>query len=523
MTSSADAARTSTKTGPYGGRTVTAYSRQRAIRIATGRWHPWADPAPVRAHVMRLRDQGASYQGIAEAAAVGVMTVHAIVNRPGRVTARTAAAVLAVRDTDVHRARLEAGGTRLRLRALQVMGHSSANVARRIGVREQVIQKITRGEARTVSPLLRDAVARIYDAWWDKRAPERTRHERSAASAARRRAIRGNWCPGAGLDEDELDIPGYQPACGWRPARGTGVAQDVTPTLRQQEELPRLWETAVDGRPPTGTRAGTKSGGGAVNATWEQKIESARAKRLALAREFAAQRGMSRRAGEHLAAAVDAEPGLNLSLIDQFRSGMREAAAAILPRGAHGPEHEPAARDHLATAARMASRGRHQEAAHWLAEAGREITRADERRMRAEQLRAVERAQAARSIECPCRAGRGVPCGPSGDHLARYLRAEQRGVITRGSLKEVIAGLDVIAPHVMIQPPRERAADAAGAVTADQILRAQIAAGIGRDRIEASAEWMLGGRPDHPTATFGVPVRGRDGSAREMPELETGA
>jgi plasmid maintenance system antidote protein VapI len=243
MTSSADDTRTPTRTGPAGGRSVSAYSRQRAIRIATGRWHPWAAPAPVGAHVRWLRDQGASYQGIAEAAGVGVMTVHAIVNRPGGVTARTAAAILAVRDTDVVRARLDAGGTRLRLRALQVMGHGSARVARAIGVREQAIQRITRGGARTVSPLLRDAVARIYDAWWDKCAPERTRHERSAASAVRRRAIRGNWCPGAGLDEDELDVPGYQPVCGWRPARGTGVAEDVTRTPHEEQDPPRLLET----------------------------------------------------------------------------------------------------------------------------------------------------------------------------------------------------------------------------------------------------------------------------------------
>jgi plasmid maintenance system antidote protein VapI len=320
---------------------VSTYSRQRAIRIASGRWHPWADPAPVRAHVRRLRDQGASYQAIAEAAGLAVMTVHAIVNRPGRVTARTAAAILAVRNTDVHRARLDAGGTRLRLRALQAMGHGSARVARAISVREQAIQKITRGDARTVSPRLRDAVARIYDAWWDKHAPARTRHERSAASAACRRAIRGNWCPGAGLDEDQVDIPGYQPASGWRPARGTGAAEDITPTPREEQDPPRLVEPGADGKPATGTRAASRSGGGAVNSTWEQKIESARAKRRARAREFAAQRGMSRQAGEHLAAAVDAEPGLNLSLVDQFPPGMREALAAILPRAAYGPDQEP--------------------------------------------------------------------------------------------------------------------------------------------------------------------------------------
>ena len=280
-----------------GGRGVSTYSRQRAIRIASGRWHPWADPAPARAHVRRLRDQGASYQAIAEAAGLGVMTVHAIVNRRGRVTARTATALLAISDTDVHRARLDAGGTRLRLRALQVMGHSSARIARAIGAREQAIQKITRSAARTVSQQLRDAVAEIYDTWWDKRAAARTRYERSAVSAARRRAIRGNWCPGAGLDEDELDIPGYQPVCGWRPARGTGVAEDITPPRRGEGDPPRLLEPRADGKPATGTGAGSRSGGRAVNSIWEQKIELARAKRLARAREFAARRGMSRQAG----------------------------------------------------------------------------------------------------------------------------------------------------------------------------------------------------------------------------------
>jgi hypothetical protein len=59
--------------------------------------------------------------------------------------------------------------------------------------------------------------------------------------------------------------------------------------------------------------------------------------------------------------------------------------------------------------------------------------------------RAEEQAAAARSVPCPCHAEPGVPCGSSGDHLACYLHAEQSGAITKESLKEVIAGLDVIA------------------------------------------------------------------------------
>ena len=133
------------------------------------------------------------------------------------------------------RARMDAGGTRLRLRALHVMGHGSARIARALGTSEDTIQRLVRGDARTVSPQLRDAVADLYDAWWDKRAPERTRAERAAAARARRRAAAGNWCAAAALNDHQLDTPGYRPRAGYRPATGTGVAPDINPPVLQQQ------------------------------------------------------------------------------------------------------------------------------------------------------------------------------------------------------------------------------------------------------------------------------------------------
>jgi hypothetical protein len=130
------------------------------------------------------------------------------------------------------RARLDAGGTRLRLRALHVMGHGSARIARALGAREKTVRRLVRGDIPTVSPALRDDVTDLYDAWWDKRAPERTRAQRAAATAARRQAIAGNWCAGAGLDDDQLDTPGYKPASKWKPAAGTGTAPDIHPPVR---------------------------------------------------------------------------------------------------------------------------------------------------------------------------------------------------------------------------------------------------------------------------------------------------
>ena len=159
-------------------------------------------------------------------------------------TPYTTTAVRAVTSTTLPRARLDAGGTRLRLRALHVMGHGSARIARALGVREMTIRALVRGDARTVSPALRDTIADLYDAWWDKRAPARTRFERGAATAARKRAIAGNWCAAAALDDDQLDIPGYRPRHGWKPAAGTGIAPDIGPPAR------RTGRTADDQRPP---------------------------------------------------------------------------------------------------------------------------------------------------------------------------------------------------------------------------------------------------------------------------------
>jgi transcriptional regulator with XRE-family HTH domain len=189
-----------------------------------------------RDHLAALRESGGSYRAIATAAGVGPMTVHGIAAGRRQPTNSTAAAVLAVTPGSLPRARIDAGGTRLRLRALHVMGHSSARIARAVDVSDKTIRKLLRGDAKTISLRLRDAIAEVYDAWWDKRSPEGTRAERAAARAARRRAIAGNWCAGAALDDDQLDTPGYRPDHGWKPATGTGPATDLPPPVHKSTD-----------------------------------------------------------------------------------------------------------------------------------------------------------------------------------------------------------------------------------------------------------------------------------------------
>lgn len=62
---------------------------------------------------------------------------------------------------------------------------------------------------------------------------------------------------------------------------------------------------------------------------------------------------------------------------------------------------------------------------------------------------------AVRLANCPhCWQRPGLPCtivSAAGDHLARWQRAERRGLIGREDLVAVIAGLEVIAGHVIIR------------------------------------------------------------------------
>jgi hypothetical protein len=200
---------------------------------------PSPSPSPAQEQVRRLRECGRSYRSIAATAGLAPATVHYLASgRPA--TPYTSTALLAATDAIVPCYRVDAGGTRLRLRALHVMGHGSARIARATGVDPETIRELVRGDTTTISPKLRDTITAVYDAWWDKRPPARTPAQRGAATAARNRAIAGNWCAAAALDDDLLDTPGYRPHWGWKPATGTGTAPDICPPALQQKDERRM-------------------------------------------------------------------------------------------------------------------------------------------------------------------------------------------------------------------------------------------------------------------------------------------
>jgi hypothetical protein len=181
----------------------------------------------IREHILKLRAAGGTYECIGLAAGTGATTVHCIANaRRPKVQAEVARRLLTVSEADIGSMRPSPGGVMWRLRALVAMGHTCSRMAMATGISPATLRRIVRGEALTVRPELQQMVTALFDAWWDKTPPRRTRREELAAGNALRRAALNDWpCP-AGLDEDELDRPGYQPQCGWRYARGSGVAED---------------------------------------------------------------------------------------------------------------------------------------------------------------------------------------------------------------------------------------------------------------------------------------------------------
>jgi hypothetical protein len=130
------------------------------------------------------------------------------------------------RSRAVHPAQPSVSGCALRLRALVAIGHGPVRLGHALGTSSHAIHRILTGETADIPPQRRRMITALYEEWWDLAPPERTRGERYAATAARRRAQREGWCAGAGLDDERLDQPGYVPQWSWRPATGTGVATD---------------------------------------------------------------------------------------------------------------------------------------------------------------------------------------------------------------------------------------------------------------------------------------------------------
>jgi hypothetical protein len=61
------------------------------------------------------------------------------------------------------------------------MGHDATRIARTLEVAPHVIQRLIRGDCRTITVQFYLLAYQLWDAWWDKTPPERTAAEHRAA------------------------------------------------------------------------------------------------------------------------------------------------------------------------------------------------------------------------------------------------------------------------------------------------------------------------------------------------------
>jgi hypothetical protein len=181
------------------------YTNHRRREIAYGRWQPYVDAEPARAHALRLMEQGVPLSKIKS---VYSETQSLVYGRPSRgispsrrVRAETAEAILAIRPTLEWlgpRAEVDPAPASRRLQALYALGWGWAAIARRMGAAEvQVRQSLS---AVTVTAGWMRRVMAVYDEL------SMTRPEGQYADRTRSLAEVKGFLPPLAWDDDLLDL-----------------------------------------------------------------------------------------------------------------------------------------------------------------------------------------------------------------------------------------------------------------------------------------------------------------------------
>src|SRR4051812_4543973 len=180
-----------------------AASRARYRQQALGRWQPFTDASPVRAHLAALRAAGVGIERIAQLTGLSLSHLRVLAStRPNggpptpKVRPDTAARILAVNATHAARAprsQVCARGTHHRLQALARLGWSIDLLADQLGRRPANLRRSMTGH--TVTAHTARTVADLYARLELTAPPENTAEGRAAADAVRREAAMRGWPP----------------------------------------------------------------------------------------------------------------------------------------------------------------------------------------------------------------------------------------------------------------------------------------------------------------------------------------
>lgn len=211
------------------------YMTRRTRLMAYGRWQPFVDADPVRAHVRMLMSYGIGWQRVAALAGVSSGCVSRILYSDGsrnrgpskRVRVATADKLLAVRPSFEHLAsstRVDGTGTRRRLRALVAVGWPQLEIGAQLGIDRRACWHLLHRdqvEAATVR-----AVRDLYDRLWNV-APATAGIPPLSIARALAVAARHRWAPPGAWDDDTIDSPAATPDLGERADRYEAIREDA--------------------------------------------------------------------------------------------------------------------------------------------------------------------------------------------------------------------------------------------------------------------------------------------------------
>lgn len=197
-----------------------AAENHRYRQQAYGRWQPYVDAEPARAHVRKLMDYGIGWQRIARLAGVSTGALSKLLYGDSqrnlapskRIRPETATKLLAVQPDPAllaDLASIDGTGTRRRLRALVTAGWPQGQLADRIGMNRGNFATLMAADGPVHMTTAR-AVRRLYDRLWQQQ-PAEHGVTAQAISRARNHAAARGWAPAGAWDDDVIDDPAAHP------------------------------------------------------------------------------------------------------------------------------------------------------------------------------------------------------------------------------------------------------------------------------------------------------------------------
>jgi hypothetical protein len=192
-----------------------AYEARRHRLIGYGKWNPLVDAEPARKHLKMLNSAGCSYASIAATLGRYKAAVTTIVFPQGskaptkRIRPEFSAAILALTIEDVRPPRVDATGTKRRIRALNLIGWPTTIISERIGregtrISHIHLQKQVRRETA-------QAIKDCYDTLKDLNPTDHGINPHTSLTVAGKARAHGARDPLWWEDWGHIDDPGFDP------------------------------------------------------------------------------------------------------------------------------------------------------------------------------------------------------------------------------------------------------------------------------------------------------------------------